>query len=256
MERFKDRVAVVTGATSGIGKAAAIEFAREGAKVVVAGRRADKGEAVAEEIRASGGEALYVPTDVTDAGSLAALVKATIDRFGRVDCAFNNAGIGGENFKPVADQTVESWNKVMATNLTGVWLAMKYEIPEMLRVGKGVIVNTASNYGLSGSDFGIAPYVASKHGVVGLTRAAGIEYARQGIRINAICPGFTLTEMIEPALAFAHDAFLADVDQRVPMGRIAEAREVARAVLWLASDDASYMTGQTLSVDGGIISGC
>jgi A-factor type gamma-butyrolactone 1'-reductase (1S-forming) len=256
MERFRDKVALVTGATSGIGKAAAIEWAREGARVVVSGRRTEKGDAVAREIRSEGGEAVYVPADVTDAASLVALVAATVARYGGLDYAFNNAGIGGDNFKPAAEHTLENWTAVMATNLTGVWLAMKYEIPEMLKRGKGAIVNTASFYGLSGSDFGIAPYVASKHGVVGLTKTAGIEYARKGIRINAVCPGFTMTELIEPALEHAPDQLMADIDRRVPLGRIAEAREIARAVLWLASDDAAYMTGQTLSIDGGVISGC
>jgi A-factor type gamma-butyrolactone 1'-reductase (1S-forming) len=256
MRRFEGKVAVVTGATSGIGKAAAKEWAGEGATVIVAGRRAEKGEAVAREIREAGGEATFVRTDVTDAGSLQAMVRAAVDRHGRLDYAFNNAGISGENFTPVADQTPESWDAVMATNLKGVWLAMKYEIPEMLKTGGGVIVNTASFFGMTGSDFGIAPYVASKDGVIGLTKSAGMEYARKGIRINAVCPGFVLTEFVEPALEHAHDRFMADIDRRVPMGRIGDAREIARAVLWLASDDASYMTGQTLSVDGGVISGC
>ena len=235
MERFKDAVAVVTGATSGIGKAAAIEWAREGAKVVVAGRRKEKGDAVVSEIRDAGGEAVYIPTDVTNEGSIASLMKQTVDRYGRIDCAFNNAGIPGERMKPAADQTMEGWNAVIATNLTGVWLSMKFEIPEMLKAGKGVIINTASFFGKVGSDFGIAPYVASKHGIIGLTKSAGVEYARQGLETR-------------------RDQFMATIDQRVPMGRLGEAREIARAVLWLASDDASYMTGQTLSVDGGVIS--
>jgi len=256
MERFRDTVALVTGATSGIGKAAALEWAKEGAKVVVAGRRSDKGEAVAREIREAGGEAIYVAADVTQEKSIAAMVAATVERYGRLDYAFNNAGTPGENFKTVAEQTRASWDAVIATNLTGIWLSMKYQIPEMLKAGRGAIINTASNFALVGSDFGIAPYVASKHGVVGLTRSAGLEYARKGLRINAVCPGFTLTELVEPALEHARDQFMADIDRRVPMGRIADAREVAQAVLWLASDDASYMTAQTLSVDGGLISGC
>jgi len=254
MERFKDAVAVVTGATSGIGKAAAIEWARDGARVVVAGRRKEKGDAVVSEIRDAGGEAVYIPTDVTNEGSIASLIKQTIDHYGRIDCAFNNAGIPGERMKSAAEQTMEDWNTVIATNLTGVWLSMKYEIPEMLKAGKGVIINTASFFGMVGSDFGIAPYVASKHGVIGLTKSAGVEYARKGIRINAICPGYILTELVGPALETRRDQFMATIDQRVPMGRLGEAREIARAVLWLASDDASYMTGQTLSVDGGVIS--
>ena len=254
MERFKGAVVIVTGATSGIGKAAAVEWGGEGANVIVAGRRQEKGEAVAREIRGAGGEAIYIRTDVTDEGSTKALVDQVMDRYGRIDIAFNNAGIPGDRFTLTADQTTEGWNAVMATNLTGVWFSMKYEVPEMLKAGQGVIINTASFFGFVGSNIGIAPYVASKHGVIGLTRSAALEYARKGLRINAVCPGYVLTELVEPSIQNDPERFNAAIDANVPLGRIGEAREIARAVLWLASDDASYMTGQTLNVDGGVIS--
>ncbi len=255
MKRFEDAVTIVTGATSGIGKATAIEWGLEGATVVVAGRRAEKGEAVAREIREKGGDAVYIRTDVADEDSIKSLVDEVIGRYGRIDAAFNNAGIPGDRFTMTVDQTRESWNAVIATNLTGVWLCMKYQIPHMLKAGKGVIINTSSFFGFIGSSLGIAPYVATKHGVIGLTKSAALEYAGNGIRINAVCPGFILTELTEGAAQRAKETSKSNFDRRVPIGRIGDAREIARAVLWLASDDASYMTGQTLNVDGGLISG-
>jgi A-factor type gamma-butyrolactone 1'-reductase (1S-forming) len=247
---FADKVAVVTGASSGIGKAAALEFAAAGAAVVVAARRSTLGEDVVAQIRSRGGEAWYVHTDVTRPESVEQLVRSALARYGRLDFAFNNAGIPGQILKPAAEHTEESWHDVIATNLTGVWLCMKHEIPAMLRGGGGVIVNNASDVGLTASDLGIAPYVASKHGVIGLTRSAAIDYARQGVRVNAVCPGMTYSEMLEPAL---RDPGALDewVNARVPMARIAEAVEIARAVLWLCSPASSFVTGHALAVDGG-----
>ncbi len=250
---FQGKVALVTGATSGIGRAAAVKLAARGAKVVVAGRRAQRGEDVVSEIRARGGEAIFVKADVTVRESVENLVAQAERHFGRLDLAFNNAGIPGDAFKLTADQSEESLDAVLETNLKGLWRCMKYEIPAMLKNGGGAIVNNSSDAGLCGSDLGISPYVASKHGVVGLTRAAAIEYARQGVRVNAVCPAVTRTEMLEPALRGPPEPLQAYIDAHIPLGRIAEADEVARAVLWLLSDEASFVTGQAVAVDGGAL---
>ncbi len=250
--RFDGKVVIVTGATSGIGREAAIRFAREGASVVVAARRQTQGDAVVEEIRKASGEAMFVRTDVADPASVAAMVAATLARYGRLDCAFNNAGIGGETTKRTADHSKENWDAVLATNLTGVWLSMKHEIPAMLANGGGAIVNTSSVYGLTRSDIGHAPYAVSKHGVIALTKSAAFEYAKRGLRVNAVCPGWTHSEMIDPGLD-ANEKFRAFVEGQVPMGRVADASEIADAVLWLCSGEASYVTGHAMSVDGGVM---
>jgi len=252
-KRFSEKVALVTGATSGIGRETALQFAREGARVVLSGRREPQGRAVVSEIEAAGGEALFVRTDVTDADSVRRLVDATVARFGRLDCAFNNAGIGGDTMRPTADHSQENWDNVIATNLTGVWLSMKFEIAAMLQCGGGSIVNNSSGYGLVGSGIGHAPYAAAKHGVIGLTKSAAIDYATQRIRVNAVCPGWTHSEMVDPALVAMPEAFTAILKNEVPMQRIAAAVEIARAVLWLCSDEASYVTGHPLVVDGGAL---
>ena len=249
--RFAVRVALVTGATSGIGKETALQFAREGAHVVLAARRAELGRALEKEISGLGGEALFVETDVTRADSLANMVDAALKRFGRLDCAFNNAGIAGDAMKPTADHTLENWNAVIATNLTGVFASMKFEIPAMLKNGGGSIVNAASTYGLIGSTAGHVPYAAAKHGVIGLTKSAAIEYAKAGIRVNAICPGWTHSEMVDPALEAMPEVLGGLIAQDVPMGRVADASEIARAVLWLCSEESSYVTGTMLTADGG-----
>lgn len=249
--RFENKVAIVTGATSGIGEATALLFGSYGATVVVAARRSDRGEALAERIRMTGGSAAFIHTDVTIPASVAHLMEETERRFGRLDFAFNNAGIGGPPLLDIFSQTEEAWDSVINTNLRGVWLCMKYELPMMRRQGVGAIVNTASIYAHVGSDLGISPYVASKHGVLGLTRAASIELAKCGVRINAVSPGATRTEMTMPALEAHPESFNAAIQRDVPMGRIAEPAEIAEAVVWLCSPEASYITGHSLIVDGG-----
>jgi A-factor type gamma-butyrolactone 1'-reductase (1S-forming) len=254
VRNLEEKIVIVTGATSGIGRAAALRFAAAGANVVAAGRRRTQGLALVEEISSKGGHATFIQTDVSVASSVAALVAGTMERFGRIDCAFNNAGIPGANLTATADQSEASWDEVMNTNLRGLWLCMKHELREMKARRAGVIVNTGSIYSFVGSELGIAPYIASKHAVLGLTRAAAIEYARDGIRINAICPGMTLTEMTAPALQAVPGQFNAHIDQNVPLRRLAEPDEIAAAVVWLCSPDAGFVTGQSLSVDGGWLS--
>jgi NAD(P)-dependent dehydrogenase (short-subunit alcohol dehydrogenase family) len=252
MDRVRGRVAIVTGATSGIGRATARALAKEGASVVIAGRRASLGEDLSAELRSQGLQAVFVRTDVRDGESIARLVDAAIRHYGRLDIAVNNAGIAGASL-PVAEYPEETWDEVMTVNLKGIWLCMKYEIPQILRSGGGAIVNMASDVGLAGASFGIAPYVASKHGVVGLTRAAALEYATRSIRINAICPGLTDTEMLTDTKQ-NHAASLAHyIDSHIPMKRAASADEQAAAILWLCSSESSFVTGHALAVDGGIL---
>lgn len=249
--RFAGKVALVTGSTSGIGKATAELFAAQGAAVIVTGRRTERGEEVVAAIRASGGNATFLRLDVSDPESIAACIQNVVRVHGRLDFAFNNAGIPGDTFRSTSEHSERNWEAVINTNLRGVWLSMKHELAQMCRQGKGAIVNTASIFAHQASDFGIAPYVASKHGVLGLTRAAALEFARQGIRVNAVSPGITHTEMAEPGLAAAPAEFNANIDRNVPLGRMASAAEIGRAVLWLCSEEASFVTGQTLAVDGG-----
>ena len=250
-QRFQDKVVMVTGATSGIGKVAALAFARESARVVVVGRRLEEGEQTVQQIKDEGGDALFIQADVSKSIDVMSMVDKTIQNYGRLDCAFNNAGIGGNVMLPTADHTEENWDAVMSINLKGVWLCMKYQIPEMLKQGRGAIVNNSSIYGLGASTVGHVPYAVSKHGVIGLTKTAAYEYARQGIRVNAICPGYTHTEMVDSAMAALPDLFEKLLANDIPMGRIADAEEIVNAVVWLCSDEASFVTGQTLAPDGG-----
>jgi NAD(P)-dependent dehydrogenase (short-subunit alcohol dehydrogenase family) len=250
-QRFQDKVVLVTGATSGIGKVCALAFAREGARVVVVGRRLEEGEKTVKQIKDEGGEAFFIQTDVSQSQEVMNMVALTIETYGRLDCAFNNAGISGDALMPTADHSEENWDTVMSINLKGVWLCMKYQIPEMLKHGGGAIVNNSSIYGLAASTVGHVPYAVSKHGVIGLTKTAAFEYAKQGIRVNAICPGYTHTEMVDSALQALPDLFEKVLANDIPMGRIAEVEEIANAVLWLSSDEASFVTGQALAPDGG-----
>ena len=249
--RLAGKVAIITGASRGIGAATARLFASEGARVVLAARSREEMTRIAEEIRTSGGEALAIQTDVTDAVSVEDLVKRTVEVYQRLDIAFNNAGITTGETRPLAEVTEETFDQVIRINLKGVFLAMKYELPAMQAGGGGAIVNMSSVVGLVGNGAGIAPNIASKHGIVGLTKAAALEYARHHIRVNALAPGTTRTVATERGLADEH------IRQRmtsvIPLGRVADPEEIAQAALWLCSDAASYVTGVILPVDGGYI---
>jgi len=246
------KVALLTGATSGIGRATAVLFAKAGAKVVASGRREPEGQQTLELIRAAGGDGLFVQTDVSQASDVESLVQKTVDTFGRLDVAFNNAGIEGV-WVPIARQSEADWDRTIAINLKGVWLCLKYEIRQMLKQGSaGAIVNMASVTGLVGGG-GAAAYSASKHGVIGLTKSAALETARNRIRINAVCPAVIETPMEQRLFGApaAHQSALA----MHPLGRFGTPAEIAQAVLWMCSDRASFMTGQSLVLDGGFLAG-
>jgi NAD(P)-dependent dehydrogenase (short-subunit alcohol dehydrogenase family) len=248
--QLEGKIALVTGGSSGIGRATALAFAREGASVMVADVNVEGGEATARSVQEAGGRATFARADVARATEVEALIGRAVETYGRLDCAFNNAGVGGyvegASFHTYPE---EAWDRVIDINLKAVWLCMKYEIAQMLDQGGGAIVNTASIWGLLGGG-GLPAYVASKHGVVGLTRRAAIEYARQHIRVNAVCPGFIRTPMTEPRLA-ANPDLEAHWSQLEPVGRIGAPEEVAEAVVWLCSDAASFVTGHPMAVDGG-----
>jgi len=247
---LEGKVALVTGGSSGIGRSTALAFARAGAKVAVADVAVEGGEETARMIREIGGEAIFVLTDVTQSHQVEALVRKTVDTYGRLDCAFNNAGIEGA-VTSTTQCSEENWHRVMAINLTGVWLCMKHEIVQMQKQGGGAIVNTSSISGLTGLGSNPA-YVSSKHGVIGLTRLAAVEYAKQGIRVNAVCPAAIATPMVK-GLVDAHPDMEQFVSGMQPMGRLGTPEEVAQVVVWLCSDSASFVTGQALPVDGGMV---
>lgn len=247
--RFTNQVVLVTGGTSGIGRAAAIAFAREGAKVVVAGRRPAEGNATVKTITDAGGEALFIKTDVSHEDEVSALVAQTLSRFGRLDVAFNNAGVEG-SLGPTAGQTVENYHHVFDANVKGVFLSLKYEIPAMLLTGGGSIINTSSVAGSIGfPNFGL--YVASKHAVIGLTKSAALEYAAQRIRVNAISPAAIQTDMLDRAFGAGESDNKKFLASHHPVGRIGTSDEIADAVLYLAAPGASFVTGHNLLVDGG-----
>lgn len=247
--RFAGKSVLVTGAGSGIGRATATAFSAEGARLVVSDVNDSAGQGTVALIRERGGEAEFVHTDISRAADCAAMVELALSRYGRLDVAFNNAGINLQ-VAPIADVDEGEWQRILAINLTGVFLSMKYEIPAMKRTGGGKIINTASVGGVIGTA-GITAYCATKHGVVGLTKSAALDHIRDGVRINAICPGGTLTPMLtewfkaDPELARAKVA-------ETPIGRMAEPSEIARAVLFLASDESSFMVGHALVADGGL----
>jgi len=246
---MNNKVALVTGGNSGIGRATALAFAREGARVAVAARRVPEGEETVAMIDNAGGKAIFIQADVSQAGDVEAMVEKTVEAFGRLDYACNNAGTTKR--ASLVDFTEADFDRIISVNLKGVWLCMKYEIPRLLSHGGGAIVNMSSDYGVVGSPRGTSAYIASKHGVIGLTKAAALEYAKENIRVNAVAPGWILTPMTEGAMH--RDANLrALMVEQEPVGRIGTPEEVAEAVVWLCSDAASFVTGHTMLVDGGI----
>ena len=256
--RLDSKVALVTGGSSGIGRATALAFASEGAKVVVTDVAVKGGKETVDTIKEAGGEAIFLQADVSKTAEVKTLVHKTVEFYGRLDCAHNNAGVGafvGDSLDSTADISEEKWDYTINVNLKGVWLCMKYEILEMLNQGGGAIVNMASIFGLVGMQ-GTPAYTASKHGVVGLTKTAALEYAQAGIRINAVCPGFIRTPMCERYFEYVsgdNPKITEEVAALHPMGRIGNPEEVAEIVVWLCSDAASFITGQTMTVDGGYV---
>jgi NAD(P)-dependent dehydrogenase (short-subunit alcohol dehydrogenase family) len=247
-ETLTGKVALVTGGASGIGRATALTFAREGAKLIIADMHEEGGQQTVHMITENGGNVTFVQVDVTQATAVEAMISKAVETYGRLDCAHNNAGVGTPSRVPTADYTEEQWDYVLSINLKGVWLCMKYEIPQMLKHGGGAIVNTASVAGLVGFPTSSA-YVASKHGVVGLTKTAALEYARHGIRVNCVCPGYIETPMTERSRNDPER--LAHMIASEPIGRLGTPEEIAETVVWLCSDTASFVTGHTMTVDGG-----
>jgi NAD(P)-dependent dehydrogenase (short-subunit alcohol dehydrogenase family) len=249
---LQNKIALVTGGTTGIGRETAVLFAKHGAKVVISGRREVEGNETIALVRAAGGDGLFIKSDVSKSADVRSLVQKTVEKFGRIDLLFNNAGVEGQ-WKPITEQTEEDWNSVIDINLKGTWLCLKFVIQHMLKQGTGgAIVNMSSVAGLMGAA-GAAIYVASKHGVIGLTRTAALEYATKGIRVNAVCPAVIETAMADRAFGDP------EVSKRVlaqhPIGRFGKPIEIAEAVLWLCSDKSSFMTGHYISLDGGMLAG-
>lgn len=251
MSSFEGKVVLITGGTSGLGATAAISLARKGAKVAITGRREEQGRAVLGQIEAAGGEGLFIRADVGVRSDVEAMVARTVERFGRLDGAVNNAGISGKPFTPVADIRDEDWRATIDTNLNAVFTSMKFEIPAMLAGGGGTIVNLASMAGLTGGDIGNGAYVASKWGVIGLTKTAAIDYAGQGIRVNALCPGYCHSEMVDPFVAAEPALFEKIIGRHSAMNRLGESQEVADAIEWLLSSQSSFVNGAAIPIDGG-----
>ena len=255
MDRLKGKVALITGSSYGLGKVTAALFAKEGATVVVAARTENKGKAVVNEIREAGGSAVYLQADVSLSADVQNLVAAAVDACGRIDILVNNAGVQPKT-GPLAEQSEEDWDRVVAVNMKGYFMMMKYTIPQMIKQGGGVIVNISSAQGLVGVP-NISPYAATKGGIITITKTAAIEYAAHNIRINCLAPGMIMTPMLENMVAnLPQDSVEAQassdvVSQLVPLGRIAKPEEIAPAILFLASDDSIYMTGSVVVVDGG-----
>jgi NAD(P)-dependent dehydrogenase (short-subunit alcohol dehydrogenase family) len=247
------KVAIITGGSSGIGRASAVALAKEGVNVAIAARRTKEGEETVELVKAAGSDGIFVKTDVSNEDDVKALVETTVNAYGKLDYAFNNAGIG-ETMTPLVEQTSSVFDQITNINFKGVWLCMKYEIPQMIRGGGGAIVNMSSVAGVFG--FPQVPvYVASKHAVIGLTKSAALEYAKSGIRINAVAPGTVDTDPVRAGTyAEDKDKYLETLKSMHPIGRIADPQEIVNAVVWLLSDKSSFVLGHTLLVDGGMIS--
>ncbi|SEF65416.1 SDR family NAD(P)-dependent oxidoreductase [Algoriphagus boritolerans] len=248
MKALDKKVAIITGSGSGIGKAAALLFAKEGATVIVSDIQEENGRAVAEEIKSNGGNAIFFRADTSQPADNEALVKAAIDNFGKLDIAVNNAGIGGP-MGLTGEYPIDGWQKVIEVNLSGVFYGMHYQLPAMEKNGGGVIVNIASILGMVGTRFSPA-YVAAKHGVVGLTKATALEYAPKNIRVNSIGPGYIMTPLLTTNL---NQEMLKMVEALHPIGRLGEAEEVAELILWLSSSKSSFVTGSYYPVDGGYL---
>lgn len=248
---MKSKVALITGAGSGIGQATAIAFAKRGAQVVVADISKEGGMETVNLIKELGGESIFVRTDVSHNSDVEAMVNTTIEKFGKIDFAHNNAGIDGPLQTVLTDLDEGDWDRVISINLKAVWMCMKYEIKQMLAQGKGSIVNTASMFGLVGNEGGAA-YNAAKHGVIGLTKTAALEFSRLGIRVNAVCPGVILTPLVKKITEMYPEATAA-LEASHPIGRCGNPDEVAEAVVWLSSDSASFVTGVSLPLDGGFV---
>ncbi|HSC44459.1 MAG TPA: SDR family oxidoreductase [Candidatus Acidoferrum sp.] len=249
---LRGKVALITGGTTGIGRDTAVLFAKHGAKVVVTGRREAEGNETIRQVRAAGGDGIFVKGDVSKSADAQSMVQKTVEKFGRLDVAFNNAGIEG-NWQPLPDWTEEEFDQVIDINVKGVWLSLKYEIPQMLKQGGGgAIVNMSSVAGLIGAA-GAAAYIASKHAVIGLTRTAALECAKSGIRVNAVCPAVIETAMAERA--FGDPAVAKAILAQHPIGRFGKPMEIAEAVLWMCSEKASFMTGHYIVLDGGMLAG-
>ncbi len=251
--RVENKIALVTGGGSGLGRATVQALAREGAKVLVADLNLESAHETVIMVAETGGEASAFAMDVTVATQVEAMVQTTVERYGRLDCAFNNAGIPGKVGTSVIDYEEEDWDRVIAVDLKGVWLGMKYELKQMLKQGRGVVVNTASIAGLVGL-VGSSPYVASKHGVVGLTKTAALEFAQQNIRVNAVCPGVFRTPLVEKIIAELPEREELYLSAQ-PIGRMGRPEELAEAVVWLCSDAASFVTGHAFPIDGGYVAG-
>ena len=251
MQDLKNKVVLITGGTSGLGEAAAKLLASKGAKVAITGRRQEQGDAVAGAIKAAGGDAIFIRADVTARNDVEAMVAKTVARYGRLDGAVNNAGIAGEPFHAIADIPDENWHAVINTNLNAVFMSMKFEIPALLKSGGGTIVNMSSMLGLIGSDIGHGAYCASKFAVVGLTKTAAIDYGQQGIRVNALCPGYCHSEMVDPYVDAEPALFEKLLKRHSAMNRLGESDEVAQAIAFLLSASSSFINGVAIPMQGG-----